>query len=86
MSTKHELKTWPRFFEPLSKGEKTFELRKNDRNFQVGDTLECREWSPDSGYSGRVAHYRITYICRAEDLQAVGLKGLNNEYCILGLY
>src|SRR5262245_33137345 len=31
--TEHDLKSWPEFFEPISKGSKQFELRKNDRKY-----------------------------------------------------
>lgn len=43
---KHELKTLTQFFPFVKSGAKTFEIRLNDRNFQVGDTLLLREWIP----------------------------------------
>lgn len=58
----HELKTWPVFFTPVVLGTKTFDLRKNDRDFAVGDYLLLREWSPRKGYSGRSIRREITYI------------------------
>lgn len=42
----HSLKTWPEPFQALVDGRKTFELRKNDRGFMVGDQLQLREWDP----------------------------------------
>ena len=39
----HKLKTDPGVFEAVRRGEKTFELRFNDRNFRVGDRLELQE-------------------------------------------
>lgn len=43
----HDLKCWPEFFRPLCQGIKTFEVRLNDRNYQVGDTLQLWEWKPE---------------------------------------
>lgn len=40
----HELKTWPSYFRPLWDGEKTFEIRFDDRGFQRGDMVNLREW------------------------------------------
>jgi hypothetical protein len=59
----HELKCWPEHFEPLSRGVKTVELRRNDRNYQVGDVLILREWEPmENAYTGRNVHATITHI------------------------
>ena len=59
---KHELKIWPEFYERVRDGEKTFEVRTNDRNFQCGDFVVLKEWDPKarnsadpsvpSGYTG----------------------------------
>ena len=59
----HTLKTWPEFFEKIVSGDKTFEIRRNDRGFQVGHFLRLREFDPKlSEYSGRVAVCHVTYI------------------------
>lgn len=44
MSALHELKVEPPFFDRLLDGTKTFEVRKDDRGFQSGDTLVLKEW------------------------------------------
>lgn len=40
----HELKLDDKYFDEVKSGKKNFEIRKNDRNFQVGDILELRRW------------------------------------------
>lgn len=43
---KHQLKTWPGYFHAVKTGVKTFEIRKDDRKFNVGDTLVLNEFVP----------------------------------------
>jgi len=44
-------------------GSKTFEIRKNDRDYRVGDKLTLREWHPDTEqYSGRHVYRVVTYV------------------------
>ncbi len=47
---RHDLKTHPGPFQAVWDGRKTFEIRKFDRPFAVGDVLLLREWDPDGGY------------------------------------
>ncbi len=42
----HTLKCWTEFFEPIAEGLKTFEIRRNDRDFQVDDLLILQGWCP----------------------------------------
>jgi len=52
--TEHVLKIWPRYFQPALEGIKPFEVRINDRNFQVGDTVVLQEYDlTRSLYTGR---------------------------------
>jgi hypothetical protein len=44
----HFLKTWPEAFYAVAEGIKNFEWRKNDRDFQVGDTVVLRMYDPDT--------------------------------------
>ncbi len=61
----HDLKTWPEYFAALWNDSKTFEVRKADRDFQVGDTLTLREYDPKKNeYTGRAALRTVTYILR----------------------
>lgn len=67
----HELKTHPQYFSMVFAGTKKFEVRKNDRNYQLGDELLLKEFVPkgyyedglnDDKYTGRILHRRIDYI------------------------
>lgn len=50
----HELKIWPSFFRAVSEGTKTYEIRKDDRGFEVGDVLLLLEFRAHVGeYTGR---------------------------------
>ena len=42
--TTHELKLDIRYFDDVASGKKNFEIRKNDRDFQVGDILKLKAW------------------------------------------
>jgi len=49
MATEHHLKIDTVYYCRVLEGSKTFEIRKNDRDYQVGDRLIMREWLPDKG-------------------------------------
>jgi ASC-1-like (ASCH) protein len=61
MSKTHELKIYPKYFEAILDGKKTFEIRKNNRNFHVGDSIVLREFD-NIKYSGREIHATIKYM------------------------
>lgn len=61
--TEHKLKIWPNQYQSILNGIKMFEYRKNDRDYQTGDTLILNEWSPKvNKYTGRKIRVRVTYI------------------------
>jgi ASC-1-like (ASCH) protein len=60
---KHRLKTWPEYFEAVLSGKKTFEIRKNDRDYQVNDLLLLQKYNPKTNeYTGRELLVEVTYI------------------------
>ena len=75
----HKLKILPEYFDAICLGNKTFEIRKNDRNFHVGDWLLLKEWNPETGYTGHEVLRYVSYILY--DWQA----GLKDGYCIMAL-
>jgi hypothetical protein len=67
----HRLKTWPLYFAAVADGSKTFEIRADDRDYQVGDILELLEWEPLTGeFTGRELRHKVTY--RTEFMQTPG--------------
>jgi ASC-1-like (ASCH) protein len=69
--TVHELKILPEWFALQLSGDKRFEVRVDDRNYQVGDTLILNEWDGDS-YTGRCITVFITCILGFEELKRLG--------------
>jgi hypothetical protein len=76
MSKVHDLKILKEYFDAKLAGIKPFEIRNNDRDFQVGDYLRLREIVPTPGtspviheYTGRVLITEVVYILRGVGLQ-----------------
>lgn len=75
----HELKILPEYYEEVKAGNKNFELRKNDRDYMVHDTLRLRAWK-DGQYLDKPPLERfISYI-----LMDCPEYGLMDGYVILG--
>lgn len=60
----HELKIRPEYFVKVMSGEKTFEIRKDDRDYEVGDYILLKEFE-NGEYTGNESTYiEISYILR----------------------
>lgn len=60
MSNQHVMKIHPAPLADLLSGAKTAEVRRNDRGFQVGDTVRLMEVNPETGnWTGGADHVRI---------------------------
>lgn len=83
MTQRHNLKTHPEPFCAVLKGEKLFEVRKDDRNFRVGDILDLMEWVPSYDHHG---HYtgRCISACVAYKTPG-GQFGLPPDLCVMSL-
>ena len=68
----HELKTWTIYFHLIADGHKSFEVRRNDRDFQMGDVLILKEWEPGpyppEGYTGRELRRVVHWVMSADKL------------------
>ena len=75
----HVLKTWPKYFQQIEAGDKTFEIRKNDRGFKPDDILILEEWNPETEkYTGEVSIWRIGYLLQ-------GAFGIPSDVCVMSL-
>lgn len=87
MAETHYLKTWPRYYERVLAREKTFEIRRNDRDYQTGDHLVLQEWrpaeipgargEPAGEYTGRAIGATVSYVYAG--------PGVEDGYVVLGL-
>lgn len=89
----HHLKTWPAFYKAVTranpKRRKTFEVRRNDRGFAVGDTLVLQEWDPETeSFTGRETPFEVTYVFRDGDKEHRGPFDepvVAGGYCVMGI-
>lgn len=84
----HVLKTDPEVFQAVHEGSKTWEIRKNDRNFQVGDELWLKETMATGKkmaegapleYTGRMLARKVTYILHGP------VYGLADGWCVMSI-
>jgi len=73
----HQIRLATQYFEDVCSGKKSFELRKNDRNYKTGDILEMVEFK-DGRNTGRMVRAEVTYML--EDY-----TGLEDGYCIMAV-
>ena len=62
----HELKIYPMYFNDILKNNKNFEVRKDDRLYEVGDYLFLREFLPADEYTGKEILAKVLYVYRGE--------------------
>jgi hypothetical protein len=83
----HELKCAVDPYREVDRGRKLFEYRKNDRDFQVGDVLDLREFArrdivdtPEAAlYTGARLRRLVTYVLKGPDF------GVPEGYAVLSL-
>lgn len=77
MRKTHELKILPKYFDDIVRNKKSFEVRRNDRDFEVGDILMLRECSGGK-YSGCKVTAEVTYILDK-------FEGIKERYIVMGI-
>lgn len=80
----HSLKCHPGPFADLDRGDKTFEFRRADRDYGVGDELFLHEFDPTKkgglgDYTGWTLSRRVTHILSG------GKYGVPDGYCVMSL-
>lgn len=85
MSIAHRLKILSIYFKDQISGRKTFEIRKHDRNFKVGDQIILNEidagWGNECKPTGRICIVEITHILHSS--HDAPFEGLKVGYSIL---
>ena len=79
----HQLKTKAEFFEEVASGVKTFEVRLNDRNFQVGDLLALNEIGKHGAHTGRHCMVEVTYVLTDKAYAKAGYAVLGIRPCTI---
>lgn len=83
----HELKTFDPYFDAVERGEKTFEVRYNDRDYQKGDILRLicikgpgsQPYALDAQGERRCIDRLVTYVLEG------GQFGIEPDYVVLGI-
>lgn len=77
----HRLKTLQSYFTEVWNGVKTFEVRNNDRDFQVGDNLVLVEYepSPDITIDSRQLGCTVRYVLPG------GRFGIDPGYVVMAI-
>lgn len=79
MTKTHYLKCLKTVFEDVLLELKTFEYRKNDRDFQIGDKIVLQEIKDDTlEYTGREFSVEVLYILK-------NFPNLPSDYCIMSI-
>ena len=74
LPTHHAIKILPKYFEEVLRNRKTFEIRKNDRDFRSGDSVTLHEYvGPPLEYTGRSVRGTVGYVYEGD--------GMAHGYC-----
>ena len=84
--TEHTLKCTEAYFDAIERGDKNFEVRRDDRGFQKGDTLVLERFHPSKGYTGALTTFGIKLIRKTVTYILTGGQfGIEPGYVVMGL-
>lgn len=84
MTRVHSLKAWSEYWDAIDSGDKTFEVRWDDRGYKVGDVLELWRYDPgEEMYTDTKPIRRtVSFILRGD----INLSfGIASDYVVMGL-
>lgn len=73
----HQLKIYTQYFDDVVEGKKTFEIRENDRKFQVGDVIVLNEIDKNRKYTGNSIVKEIIYLTNFMQRENYVVLGIN---------
>lgn len=83
--TTHTLKIYKKYADAVMSGAKTFEIRKNDRNFKVGDKIVF-DVVTNEGYAvGTAARHPLNGAAYRIDYILDDFEGLAQKYVALAI-
>ena len=85
MAVTHEVKCWSEYFDAISRKEKNFDVRRDDRGYQKGDTLTLQKY--DSKKFRFIIHSSGGIITMDRKIKYVltgGQFGIEPGYVVLG--
>lgn len=83
--TTHTLKVLIKYADAILNGTKTFEIRKNDRNFKVGDKIVF-DVVTNEGYAvGAAARHQLNGATYRIDYSLDDFEGLAQKYVALAI-
>lgn len=78
----HDLKISEEFYEEVEQGNKRFEIRRNDRDFQKGDKVTLFETTNHgTSYTGRSSNFFISYVTSFEQKDNFVVFGIEDLIC-----
>lgn len=85
----HRLHAWPETFDPIERGERTFDIRLDDRRFKVGERVLFVRWDERNKQpTGATCLRKISYILIGVSESTTVSKprwGLKAHYIAMGL-